>query len=168
MTARLFQFAIRLALGAALALAAAFVLVRQPVGVVLAVLWTAFWVAGQQRGWRWASGLGLLLFVGLLTFGAVVHAKSSLLLAAMGLVLAAWDVQRYAVWLRPVRIRAEHNLVRTHFVRLGAALAVGLGVGGLASTLRTDIGFGWLLLLGLVTVAGMGWLFDALRRNTTT
>ena len=124
-------------------------------GLALGSLWA--WAHWRHRR-RWGTGafLGLVVLATLGTWQAL--SGPGMLLAATA-ALVSWDLdQCLSRWSGIMAVPAEASYVRSHLARLGLVAGGGLGLGGLALTVRLPLRFGVVVFLGLSGFAGLVWL----------
>jgi hypothetical protein len=133
--------------------------------LLLSVALGGLWLLGLWCRWGWVSAAGLALYAAVAAFGLWLGAGSGWLLLAVGLALAAWDLDGFVRSLRPKQwIGDLAGLERRHLLRLLAVEGVGLLLAATALGLTLDLGFGLVLLLGLLAVAGLSRALALIRR----
>jgi hypothetical protein len=124
------------------------------------------WLLGLWRRWGWVSSVGFVLYVAVAVMGMLLDSGSGWLLLGVGLALAAWDLDSFVRRLRQGQwIEDERDLERHHLLRLSAVGGVGLLLATAALGMTLDLGFGAVLLLGLLAVAGLSWVIGSMRRT---
>lgn len=109
------------------------------------------------------SFLGLLA---LLVYGAALYLPPGWLLGSLVMLLVAWDLSEFSEHL--VRFdpkRVSSKLVHNHILRLFYVAGLGLGIGSLALVIKVRLGFGIVVLLGLLVFVGLAEAVRFLRRS---
>jgi hypothetical protein len=150
---RLLFGAIFLAAGA---VAVGFALAGFWLGVVLAFLWSGFWIVSIVRR---AFSFGSLALVGysLLAFFAVTNgAWAGWLLLALLAALAGWSLEYLVYKLLLVEDEAvAAEMTASHIRRLGPALGLGLLITGAALLVHYRSSFWLALVIGSLAVIGL-------------
>jgi hypothetical protein len=106
----------------------------------------------------------LVLNVVLLVYAAWLGVAAGWLLLGLAAIIAAWDLDAFQQRLRrATRIVQERQLIQTHLRRLLWALALGLGLSGMALLIQYEMRFGWGLLLILLAIFGFSQIIRTLR-----
>ncbi len=154
-----------LLLALSLAVALAFLLGGELLFLLIAALGAALLVVALLRQNEFAAALGFILLV----LSAALHVwkggQAVLSLSSVCASLSAWDVTSYILLLRRVGVPANSRLSQRRLLRLGAVLACGWGLGGLALLLKLSLGFGLLLGLALFVVLSLSISMMYLRRG---
>jgi hypothetical protein len=125
------------------------------------------WLLGWWRHWVWVATPGLVLCSAAATVGLLLDLAAAWPLLGLVAALVAWDLDAFLQRLAgAARVAGQGDLERHHLVRLLIVSGLGLGLGGLALELRIDLGFGLLLLLGLLVVIGFSQVVGFLRRES--
>ena len=124
------------------------------------------WLLGRWRVWPWVAPAGLACFTLVAGAGMLLDLGAGWMLLGGVSALVAWDlddlVRRLA---RAGRAEAQATIERRHLGRLAAVAGLGLALAALPPGLRLDLGFGLVLLLGLLAVLGLGRVVAYLRRE---
>lgn len=125
------------------------------------------WAAGvilQQRWSRIVALPGMIIVAVSATFAQVMP-----LVPLIGLVmtLVAWNLDDLERRLSHTdRVVDEQRLRRVHIAHLLVVAGVSLGIGGLASVVRFEIGAIGALILGMLAVLGLSRMMTLVRRMT--
>ncbi|GIW01998.1 MAG: hypothetical protein KatS3mg058_3401 [Roseiflexus sp.] len=125
------------------------------------------WVAGVvlQRRWTRVVALPGMLIVAVGT--TFVQVAPFVSLAGLVMTLVAWNLDDLERRLNQAgHIVDEHALRRIHTARLLLVAGASLGVGGVASVVRFEIGAIGALILGALAVLGLSRIVTLLRRMT--
>lgn len=124
------------------------------------------WLAGSWRQWSAANTVGLAGHITLAVAAAMIGVSGSLLLVAVVLALAGWDLHRFSQRVgQAARIEQPARLWQTHLRWLAGGGAAGLGAGFIAQKWQISLGLGWIVLLGLLAAISLNWLVLALRQR---
>ncbi len=148
-------------------LAVGFVLNGRPEGLIVIIPLAIFWLAGEWRGWRWASSLSLLFYT--LTAMGAIWLGTRPILAILGLVTAvmAWDMSSFHHLLNGMsRIYKEDLLIEHYRRRLISVAAVGVIIAILSTAIQISFSFVAALVLGLVAITGFSLAISFLRRES--
>ena len=155
-----------LAIGvAALLLALAYAIAGRWIGTLAAVLVGAAWLAGVWRELPSVSDVALVGAIVVAAAGPPQGAPALPLLLGVVAALVAWDLARFAARLRAAEVADAPALERAHLRYVGSVAGVGLVLGGLALVVRVAIGFGWVILFGVVAIVALGQLVRMLQRD---
>ncbi|MBN1219770.1 MAG: hypothetical protein JXM69_12645 [Anaerolineae bacterium] len=129
----------------------------------LGLLWlTALW-----RNWPSMTTPLAVCFIGLTTYGTWQGVAIGWLLFSLVATLAAWDLAQFTHRLQGVgQIEEKARLQRTHLQRLLVVAGLGLLAGGVALSFQIKLDLGWIILLGLLTVIGLGRVIARLQRES--
>jgi hypothetical protein len=120
--------------------------------LVLGLIW---WL-GARSNHQWMISLVMMVY-SLAIVGVFLAGFSPLWLAFSSVaMLIAWDLQSFA-WrlMASGRIENEAQLIRRHLRRLGSVAIIGLGLILAATFLRFKLGFGIILVLGVLAILGL-------------
>ncbi|MFO7170033.1 MAG: hypothetical protein DIU80_018575 [Chloroflexota bacterium] len=124
----------------------------------------AAWLGGLRRGLGWPGTVGFLLLVGLAGFAVLSSLAPAWGLASVAAALVAWDLTGFALRLQAIgRVVDEERLWRAHARRLAAVVGAGLALGAAALLVRIELGFIWVLLLGLAGVVALSRVVATLK-----
>jgi hypothetical protein len=179
------------------ALALGYGLREQVVPIIIVVLYGLLWLFGQWRGWLWTAGLGLPLHMLAALGGLWFQVPAGGILFAAIATLAAWDLDYFArrvqsqnktrAWSptslhqphssdkgrqrnpSPASVDSTHQrrLAWHHLRRLLIVLGLSGALGTVALVIRTPVGFGWAMLLGLAAFLGLSQIVNTLRRESS-
>lgn len=124
------------------------------------------WLVALWRRWDWVGTAGLILFVLAAAVGFLLELGPGWMLAGLVAALACWDLDHFARRLRDADEERRPRLERAHLLWLVPVLLAGLALGGAALVVRTRLGFGLTLLLGLLLVVGLSQAIGPMIRRT--
>ena len=125
-----------------------------------------FWWYGWSHKLPGISTLYLLGVTAFCVLGVWINLVPFYFLASLLAALTAWDLDRFDQRLNKVdRVELKQVVVRKHLIRLLFVVVLGLLVGGAALLLRFNLTFGWVLILGLVTVLGLSQVYNLFKRE---
>ncbi len=126
------------------------------------------WLVGLWRRWGWLTSLGFVLCASAAAAGVLLEVKAGWMLLAVVMALTAWDLDSFVRGMeRAERVEGRQDLERRHVLRLVAVEGVGVLLATVALGVRLDIGFGAVLLLGLVAVFGLSRVVVFFRRQVS-
>ncbi|MFC1892015.1 hypothetical protein ACFLZT_06445 [Thermodesulfobacteriota bacterium] len=121
------------------------------------------WLAGQYYQWRWAGYIGMIFFMVMSARGFLLEIPSLWLLLCTVLALTAWDMNMFLARINFAGLAVKRSyLEKSHFKKLAVTACTGFILGALTLTLDLTIGFGWLILLGIVLILCMSRLIRIL------
>ena len=121
------------------------------------------WMAGQYYQWRWSGYIGMIFFVVMSARGFLLEIPSLWLLLCTVLALTAWDMNMFLVRINLAGLAVKRSyLEKCHIKKLAVTACIGFILGALTLTLDLTIGFGWLILLGIVLILCMSRLIRIL------
>lgn len=110
--------------------------------------------------------VAFVLFVGAAAFGLGQDLPSGWMLLGLVAALSAWDLAHFAHLLDGAEgVEQRRLLERRHLRRLLIVDGLGLLLGGAALTVQIQLGFGLVLLLGLLALLGLSRAVRFLRRE---
>ncbi|MBN1148041.1 MAG: hypothetical protein JXA78_12355 [Anaerolineales bacterium] len=120
--------------------------------IALAILW----LIGVRYERRWLVNLVVLaFFIATVAISVLGISIIWLILGAHSLLLA-WDLQYFTWRMQPaVHIEAEEQAIQRHLGRIAAICALGCVLSLAALLLRLRLGFGVIVLLGLLAILGL-------------
>lgn len=163
-TSKLLTFSILLAAGT---LGLGYALAGLWLGIVLIIMLGILWLRElkQKRDWP-ASGF-LVCFVGLAVGGIHINAGAGWMLLGLIATLSAWDLHHFFLRLAFVQeSEVMKKLEHAHLRRLLIVNCLGLGLAGVALTLKIEIGFGAALLLTAIAIVCLSYFIGSLRRES--
>ncbi len=135
-------------------------------GALLILACGGVWLLAQRRRWR-ADSVMLVVFLVTAALGLLIGVGSGWMLLGVTAALGAWDLDRFSRRLEFAQQGAgDGELERRHLLRLLMVSSIGLLLGAVALALSLRIGFGMILLLGLLAIMGLGQLVGFLRRES--
>lgn len=157
---------------AASAAAVGYALSEVWVGILLVVLWLAFWIASLVRQFSGAgAGVGstaLFGYVILTIYAVATGVWPGWFVLGLVAVLAAWDLEFFILRLRDVQDEGlVDTMIAQHVRRLVVVTGVGLALSGAAVFINYDLTFGLALGIALLAVFAVSRFLSALRQNRT-
>ena len=131
--------------------------------VLVGLLW---WAARRQRGWHWASSVGMFVLALAAAAGYWLGMPILAMLAVVVLALSAWDLDAFADRLaQSQQDDWTHILVQRHLRRLIIGNALALGLAAFSLTVELRFNFVVAFLLGLSMAYGLNRLLVSLSKN---
>jgi hypothetical protein len=137
-----------------------------------------FWIAGlvlisfiiisfmSARRMDWIHSPSLFLIIGYTAVGLFQNLEPGLLYSGMICSLAGWDLADFSIRIR--QVEQQNNvgeLLRSHLVRLGKVLAVGIGIMIVAFNLKVTPAFAWVSVMAILVTIGLGSLVSRLIKH---
>ena len=131
--------------------------------VVVSIAWGIFiW-----RKWIFGSILCLLILVLGISLAAIFAGSRLILLISLLATLSAWDLAAFHIRLSVCRNIADKNqLIQTHLLRLASVMIIGLALPLLTFSLRFNLVFWQVFLLGVLLLAGLSQVFAQLKHSS--
>ena len=127
------------------------------------LLW---WYAERQRGWHWASSVGMIVFSAAAAAGYWLGMQLLVMLAVVILALSTWDLDAFAERLaQSDPDESTQVLVRGHVQRLIIVDATAIALAVFSLTVELRFNFVIAFLLGLVMALGLNRLLLRLSQN---
>jgi hypothetical protein len=121
------------------------------------------WILGQYKHWRWAGNVGLISLTAISGRGVFAGINPLLLLLSVTLALIAWDMNMFLIRIALAeRVEKRGYLEKCHYKKLAVTAGTGLILGALSLKLDFNLGFNWLLLLGILLIICMSRLIRIL------
>ena len=136
------------------------------IGAIPLAAWGLLGLVGLWRGWDWVGSASLVLFVLAAAIGFLLNLGPGWMLVGLVTALVCWDLDHFVQRLRDVEEAQRPGLERAHLLRLVPLVLAGLVLGGAALVVRTRLGFGLALLLGLLLVIGLSQTIGPMVRRT--
>ena len=148
------------------ALLAGNVLAKDSIWAGVTVLAGFIWLWAAWKGVKPAAAVILLLYAFCAGIGILRLMNPHWALAGLILALVSWDLFHfYWRWERTKNQQGSAVLARRHLTRLAVVCLIGLSTAELALLIRTRIGFGLLVFVGVVAVVMVGWVVNLVRRQ---
>jgi hypothetical protein len=112
------------------------------------------WLANFYFNQSFISSLGLIFIAAVGAGGLLYELNSLLILAAVVLGLAAWDIDLFRIRLKKAD-KVEGNPQRAHLPRVFLTCTIAFALGLIGLNLRLELGFGWAMLIGIITLLGI-------------
>ena len=137
-----------------------------------------FWIAGlvlfsfiiitfmSARRMDWIHSPSLFLIIGFIVVGLFQNLEPVLLYSGLICSLAGWDLADFSIRIR--QVEQQNNvgeLLRSHLVRLGKVLAVGIGIMIVAFNLKVTPAFAWVSVMAILVTIGLGSLVSRLIKH---
>lgn len=114
------------------------------------------WMIGYLKGWKWQASVMFTLFIGASAIGLWLNLSQWLILLSMIGAISAWDLDHFTQRTRDAGLVVERpNLEKYHIKRLFAVNFFGLFLSVIALNVEVKLGFGTILLLGMIAVLGL-------------
>jgi hypothetical protein len=125
------------------------------------------WLLGRWRARPWIAPAGLVCFTLVAATGMLMDLGAGWMLLGGAAALVAWDLDDLARRLEWAgRVEAQAAIESRHLGRLAVVAGLGLALAAIPVGLRLDLGFGLVLMLGLLAVLGLGRAVAYLRRQS--
>lgn len=142
------------------------------------ILADKYWIAGlilisfiiitfiASKRMAWIDSPSLFLIVGFAVVGLFLDMEPVLLYSGVICSLAGWDLADFSA---RIHLGGQENsldeLQKSHLVRLGKVLAVGICIMVVASTINLTPAFGWVSVLAILSTIGLGRLVSQLLKD---
>lgn len=130
----------------------------QWIGLLGAVWLGILWLSGVVSGRSWLAGWCLTLFTLLSALAVLFAASPALVLLGMSVALLAYDLSMFERRLASAVPEQQALLARLHVRQVLLITGLGLLAGELALLLRLQLGFFWLLVLGIAAVLALAFV----------
>ena len=131
--------------------------------ILAGLLW---WYAERQRGWHWASSVGMIVFSGAAASGYWLGMQLLAMLAVVILALSTWDLDAFNERLaRSTPDNSTKVLVRGHLQRLIIVNVIAIVLAAFSLTVKLKFNFVIAFLLGLILALGLNRLLVRLSQN---
>jgi len=127
-----------------------------------------FWMIGYLKGWKWQASVMFTLFLGASAIGLWLNLSQWLILLSMVGAISAWDLDHFTQRMRYAGLVVERpNLEKYHIKRLFAVIFFGLFLSVIALNVEVKLGFGTILLLGMVAVLSLNQVIIFLKGKSS-
>jgi len=148
-------------------LALAYALSGIPAGTVVIGVFGLLWLIGPWRDGSAIGSVGLISLTSAAAFGLWLGLPAGWMLLSTVAALVAWDLDDFSYRLRKAeQVSGELELKQFHLQRLLVVAGLGLLLGGIALSVRVDLGFWWALFLGLLAILCLSQAFRAIRHQS--
>jgi hypothetical protein len=155
-----------LILAANAGLAAGFLEVSEPIGLLAAIALAALWSFGLYKKRAWTADLGLFFLYALVALQAYVRVSALWLLLSGFSGLAAWDLCHFVARFSTVEpSEMALRIQQKHLIRLSFASAVSFLLVLVALNLQFRLTFGWALVLGIILLLALNQIIALIRRQ---
>jgi len=152
---------------ATISLALGFVSGGIPIGAVFVTVLGGLWFISSYYSWKWANSLILVGYVAITTMGTWVDVTPIWLLLGFTGALIGWDLAELIAQEKQTdRISNIIRLERSHLIRIAIITILGIGLSGLAISIRFQFTFAWALLLGIILVIALSRTIGFLKNAT--
>lgn len=136
-------------------------------GIPFVVVTAVIWLSGEFKSWRWLTGLGLFLFVVIISISLLIGLFPWAAVVTAVLALIAWDMSHFYTFLSQVA-RVDHQtlIVARYRQRLLVITGSGLLIALIATTIRIQVTFSLALFLGLIAIIGFSRAISFLRKES--
>ena len=126
------------------------------------------WMVGYLKGWKWQASVMFTLFIGASAIGLWLNLSQWLILLSMVGTISAWDLDHFTQRMRYAGLVVERpNLEKYHIKRLFVVNFFGLFLSVIALNVEVKIGFGTILLLGMIAVLGLNQVIIFLKGKSS-
>jgi hypothetical protein len=126
------------------------------------------WMIGYLKGWKWQASVMFTLFIGASAIGLWLNLSQWLILLSMVGAISAWDLDHFTQRLRYAGLVVERpNLEKYHIKRLFVVNFFGLFLSVIALYVEVKLGFGTILLLGMIAVLGLNQVIIFLKGKSS-
>ena len=126
------------------------------------------WMVGYLKGWKWQASVMFTLFLGASAIGLWLNLPQWLILLSMVGAISAWDLDHFTQRLRYARLVEERfNLEKYHIKRLFVVNLFSLFLSVIAFNVEVKLGFGAILLLGMIAVLGLNQVIIFLKGKSS-
>jgi hypothetical protein len=133
---------------------------------VLVGITGSLWLLAAWRDWKWYASLGLIIYMVVAVYSIISGYSPLFSLVSVVTALVAWDLFDF-YWRvkRSVHVKNLGDIAPIHLRRLTVISGIGLATGGVAMLMQFRIGFGIVVVLGLVAIVMTGWVISMLRNH---
>jgi hypothetical protein len=111
--------------------------------------------------------VGFVLAAGMAAAGLLLGVGAGWMLLAVVAALSAWDLDAFVRRLKDAaRVVDRDALERQHLLRLLMVDGLGLGLAAVALGVRVRLGFGLVILLGILAILGLSRVISLLRHES--
>ena len=136
-------------------------------GALAAVVPGGLWAVGQWRRLVWVAPVGFVSTAGISAAGLLLGVGVGWMLVAVVAALSAWDLDAFARRLRnAARVANRDDLEGQHLLRLLVVDGLGLALAAAALGVRLRLGFGLVVLLGILVILGLSRTISLLRHES--
>ena len=126
------------------------------------------WMVGYLKGWKWQTPVMFTLFIGASAIGLWLNLSQWLILLSMAGAISAWDLDHFTQRMRYAGLVVERpNLEKYHIKRLLVVNLFGLLLSVIALNVQVKLGFGAILLLGMIAVLGLNQVIIFLKGKSS-
>lgn len=126
------------------------------------------WMVGYLKGWKWQASVMFTLFIGASAIGLWLNLSQWLILLSVVGAISAWDLDHFTQRMRYAGLVVERpNLEKYHIKRLLVVNLFGLFLSVIALNVEVKLGFGAILLLGMIAVLGLNQVIIFLKGKSS-
>ena len=126
------------------------------------------WMVGYLKGWKWQASVMFTLFIGASAIGLWLNLSQWLILLSMVGAISAWDLDHFTQRMKYAGLVVERtNLEKYHIKRLLVVIFFGLFLSVIALNVEVKLGFGTILLLGMIAVLGLNQVIIFLKGKSS-
>ena len=126
------------------------------------------WMVGYLKGWKWQASVMFTLFIGASAIGLWLNLSQWSILLSMVGTISAWDLDHFTQRMRYAGLVVERpNLEKYHIKRLFVVNFFGLSLSVIALNVEVKLGFGTILLLGMIAVLGLSQVIIFLKGKSS-
>ena len=126
------------------------------------------WMVGYLKGWKWQASVMFTLFIGASAIGLWLNLSQWLILLSVVGAISAWDLDHFTQRMRYAGLVVKRpNLEKYHIKRLFVVNFFGLFLSVIALNVEVKLGFGTILLLGMIAVLGLNQVIIFLKGKSS-
>ena len=126
------------------------------------------WMVGYLKGWKWQASVMFTLFIGASAIGLWLNLSQWLILLSMVGAISAWDLDHFTQRMKYAGLVVERTkLEKYHIKRLFFVNFFGLFLSVIALNVEVKLGFGTILLLGMIAVLGLNQVIIFLKGKSS-
>ncbi len=126
------------------------------------------WMVGYIKGWKWQASVMFTLFIGASAIGLWLNLSQWSILLSMVGTISAWDLDHFTQRMRYAGLVVERtNLEKYHIKRLFVVNFFGLFLSLITLNIEVKLGFGTILLLGMIAVLGLNQVIIFLKGKSS-
>ena len=142
---------------------------RQEIWYMLAIVCAIIllWIVAGVRNWFWVTTVAFILHTIVAAAGFFLSVESFWLILGLMFALFAWDLASLTQRLSCAgHIESHNKFFALHFRRLVVTGGLGVILAVLALNFNLQFSFGWLVLLGLLSVLGISYAIRYILRTS--
>ncbi|MEA3441339.1 MAG: hypothetical protein U9R58_13765 [Chloroflexota bacterium] len=125
------------------------------------------WIVAGVRNWFWVTTIAFILHTIIAAAGFFLSVESFWLILGLMFALFAWDLTSLTQRLSCARrVESQNKFFALHIRRLVVTGGLGVILAVLALNFNLQFSFGWLVLLGLLSVLGISYTIRYILRTS--